>query len=57
MKNKIVLSLIICLAYIKNCWCQTLVLPTKEEVAWANAEMGVIIHLDINIYSQMAFLC
>lgn len=31
------------------------VLPTKEQVAWANAEMGVIIHLDINIYAPETF--
>jgi alpha-L-fucosidase len=31
------------------------VLPTPEQVAWANAEMGVIIHLDINIYAPDTF--
>src|ERR1700680_3154818 len=55
MKNKIVLLLIVCLAGIKNCGCQVLVLPSKEQVAWADAEMGVIIHLDINIYSPDSF--
>ncbi|WP_259067009.1 alpha-L-fucosidase [Mucilaginibacter sp. X4EP1] len=35
--------------------CQTTVLPTSEQVAWADAEIGVIIHLDINIYAPESF--
>jgi alpha-L-fucosidase len=35
--------------------CQTTVLPTNEQVAWADAEIGVIIHLDINIYAPESF--
>ena len=35
--------------------CQTDVLPSKEQVQWANAEIGVIIHLDINIYEPNSF--
>lgn len=31
------------------------VLPTPSHVEWANAEIGVIIHLDINIYSPDSF--
>ena len=34
---------------------ENLVLPTEEQVAWANAEIGVIIHLDINIYAPETF--
>ncbi len=30
-------------------------LPTPEQVEWANAEIGVIIHLDINIYAPNTF--
>lgn len=30
-------------------------LPTNEQVAWAEAEIGVIIHLDINIYAPETF--
>ncbi len=29
--------------------------PTPKQVAWANAELGVIIHLDINIYAPETF--
>jgi alpha-L-fucosidase len=29
--------------------------PTAQQVAWANAEVGVIIHLDINIYAPESF--
>ncbi len=35
--------------------CKGQGLPSKEQVAWANAEMGVIIHLDINIYEPTTF--
>jgi alpha-L-fucosidase len=31
------------------------VLPTIQQVAWANKEIGVIIHLDINIYVPETF--
>lgn len=31
------------------------ILPTKEQLAWADAELGVIIHLDINIYAPDTF--
>jgi alpha-L-fucosidase len=31
------------------------VLPTPSQVQWADAEIGVIIHLDINIYSPDSF--
>lgn len=31
------------------------VLPTKEQIAWHEAEIGVIIHLDINIYAPETF--
>jgi alpha-L-fucosidase len=31
------------------------VLPTPEQLAWADAEIGVIIHLDINIYAPDTF--
>ncbi|MDR3625625.1 MAG: alpha-L-fucosidase [Ignavibacteriaceae bacterium] len=31
------------------------VLPTKSQVKWADAEIGVIIHLDINIYTPDSF--
>ncbi len=34
---------------------QTTVLPTNEQAAWADAEIGVIIHLDINIYAPESF--
>ncbi len=32
-----------------------LVLPTREQVKWAESEIGVIIHLDINIYAPETF--
>lgn len=31
------------------------VLPTAEQIAWHEAEVGVIIHLDINIYAPETF--
>lgn len=31
------------------------VLPTPEQVAWSDAEIGVIIHLDINIFVPETF--
>lgn len=31
------------------------VLPSKDQIAWADAEIGVIIHLDINIYAPASF--
>lgn len=31
------------------------VLPTKDQIAWADAEIGVIIHLDINIFAPETF--
>jgi alpha-L-fucosidase len=34
---------------------QANVRPTKEQLAWANSEIGVIIHLDINIYAPNTF--
>ena len=43
------------LFFWENATCQTSVLPTKEQVQWADAEMGVIIHLDINIYAPNTF--
>jgi len=30
-------------------------LPTKDQIRWADAEIGVIIHLDINIYAPGTF--
>ncbi|MEO6358494.1 MAG: alpha-L-fucosidase [Ferruginibacter sp.] len=41
--------------FCKNAQCQRSILPTKEQVAWADAEMGVIIHLDINIFAPNSF--
>lgn len=40
-----------------NCFGQNItpVLPTSEQVAWANSEIGVIIHLDINIFAPNTF--
>lgn len=32
------------------------VLPTPQQVAWANAEIGVIIHFDINIYAPDTYV-
>lgn len=32
-----------------------LVIPTNEQAEWAEAEIGVIIHLDINIYAPETF--
>lgn len=32
-----------------------LVMPSKEQVVWADSEIGVIIHLDINIYAPNTF--
>ena len=32
-----------------------LVLPTKEQVKWSEAEIGVIIHYDINIFAPETF--
>lgn len=49
--NLTILSLFFC----KNAQCQHFILPTKEQVAWADAEMGVIIHLDINIFAPHTF--
>lgn len=31
------------------------VLPTPQQVAWSNAEIGVIIHLDINLYAPETY--
>lgn len=31
------------------------VLPTSQQVEWANQEIGVIIHLDLNIYAPKTF--
>jgi alpha-L-fucosidase len=31
------------------------VMPTPQQVEWSNAEIGVIIHLDINIYAPETF--
>ncbi|SFW77933.1 alpha-L-fucosidase [Chitinophaga sancti] len=31
------------------------VLPSKDQIAWADAEIGVIIHLDINIFAPASF--
>jgi alpha-L-fucosidase len=48
-------------AALSNCFfmmpadAQVPVLPSPEQVKWADAEMGVIIHLDINIYAPETF--
>lgn len=52
------ICLIICLASINslNLFAQnTDVLPTPQQVEWINQEIGVIIHLDINIYAPESF--
>lgn len=40
---------------IQATFSQMAVLPSKEQVQWADAELGVIIHLDINIYAPDTF--
>lgn len=51
------LLLISCLLWISTTIKaqEKLVLPTIEQVKWAEAEIGVIIHLDINIYAPVTF--
>jgi alpha-L-fucosidase len=48
----ILLQLVLSLACITS-HAQTTknILPTPQQVAWSNAEIGVIIHLDINLYA------
>ena len=56
MLKQIAFSLtILSVLFFENATCQNIVLPTKEQVDWADAEMGVIIHLDINIYAPNTF--
>ena len=33
----------------------TKVLPTKSQLAWANSEIGVLIHYDINVFAPQTF--
>ncbi|HTY59030.1 MAG TPA: alpha-L-fucosidase, partial [Bacteroidota bacterium] len=33
----------------------TTVLPSAEQVRWANGEIGVIIHFDINVFAPLTF--
>ena len=49
------LYMIFGLIFIEPARCQTTVLPSDKQVAWADAEIGVIIHLDINIYAPESF--
>ncbi|MDP9079996.1 MAG: alpha-L-fucosidase [Bacteroidota bacterium] len=49
------LSIILTPFLIASVRCQTTVLPSNEQAAWADAEIGVIIHLDINIYAPDSF--
>jgi alpha-L-fucosidase len=55
--NLILTMLFISILFAKTVFGQQLetVLPTKEQVEWADAEMGVIIHLDINIFEPSTF--
>lgn len=56
MLKKIISSLCTLMLLIhNNASAQVIVLPTKEQVQWADKEMGVIIHLDINIYAPTTF--
>ena len=48
------LFLTICIIFVYTSNGQSLnnpILPTPQQVAWSNAEIGVIIHLDINLYA------
>lgn len=57
MRKKTILFILASLNFffVYNGQCQTAILPTKDQVAWADAEIGVIIHLDINIYAPGTF--
>lgn len=50
----IAITLLNCLATVVV-FAQSKVLPSPDQVKWADAEMGVIIHLDINIYAPETF--
>jgi alpha-L-fucosidase len=47
---------LIAITCLYNCTRQSLdVLPTPQQVEWINQELGVIIHMDINIYAPETF--
>ena len=52
MKKAILIAIcgILTFGFLSNKSQAQLVLPTKEQVKWSEAEIGVIIHYDINIY-------
>ena len=53
--SSIVLSLVVVLFGSTLCHAQEHPLPTPQQVAWSDAEIGVIIHLDINIFAPDTF--
>ncbi|MBK8945950.1 MAG: alpha-L-fucosidase [Ignavibacteriae bacterium] len=52
---KIIFMGIILLTSIINCQTSENILPTKSQIAWADCEIGVIIHLDISIFKPETF--
>jgi alpha-L-fucosidase len=58
MKNVVRILCIPCLCFLASTLTaqpSKKVLPSPSHVQWANAEIGVIIHLDINIYAPDSF--
>jgi len=37
---------------VKGEWFMNLVLPSKEQLIWANLEIGVIIHIDVQVFEN-----
>ena len=44
-------GLLIFVPFLGNAQKKVEVLPTPQQVNWANAEIGVIIHMDMNIFA------
>lgn len=53
MKRLLVIFMLITFVHMPSFSQQ--VLPSKDQIAWADAEIGVIIHLDVNIFAPESF--
>lgn len=47
--------ILICLLFFSCSGKNNLVLPTSSQIEWAEAELGVIIHYDINVFAPETF--
>lgn len=57
MKNIIILFSLSIIANLTSCKEDLpVVLPSESQITWADCEIGVIIHLDINIFDPDNFV-